>query len=66
MAVTTSCGKCDEGWICEAHPDQPWPHPDPSDLVTGRCAGPGMPCDAPGCPFSMDPVSAKAEPKQPR
>jgi hypothetical protein len=32
---------CADGWICEAHPDQPWPHDD--------CAGPGMPgpqCDA--------------------
>jgi len=30
-----SC-RCAEGWICEAHPDQPWPHQD--------CAGPGEPC----------------------
>jgi hypothetical protein len=27
---------CDEGWVCERHPDQPFPHDD--------CAGPGMPC----------------------
>jgi hypothetical protein len=27
---------CNEGWICEAHPDQGWPHDD--------CAGPGEPC----------------------
>ena len=27
---------CAGGWICEAHPDRPWPH--------GDCAGPGMPC----------------------
>ena len=19
----TSCGRCDEGWVCEEHPDQP-------------------------------------------
>jgi hypothetical protein len=25
-----------EGWICESHPDQGWPHDD--------CAGPGEPC----------------------
>lgn len=28
--------KCDEGWICEAHPEFPWPH--------GDCPGPGMLC----------------------
>lgn len=27
---------CNEGWICEQHPDQGWPHDD--------CAGPGMRC----------------------
>ena len=30
-----------DAWICEKHPDQPWPHPDPSE-PDGRCAGPGM------------------------
>jgi hypothetical protein len=30
---------CDEGEVCEAHPELPWPHDD--------CAGPGMPC--PNC-----------------
>jgi hypothetical protein len=35
------CPKCVDGWICEAHPNHPWPH--------DQCAGPGMPCDAPGC-----------------
>jgi hypothetical protein len=28
-----TCGKCDNGWICEERPDQPWPH--------GDCAGAG-------------------------
>ena len=34
--------KCDDGWICEAHPEFPWPH-----RVTGAvedCPGPGMLC----------------------
>jgi hypothetical protein len=34
-----TCGKCDDGWICEQHPDRPWPH--------DACAGAGMPCDMP-------------------
>ena len=41
-----TCGKCDHGWICEAHPDRPWPHDD--------CAGPGIPCDVPTCPYRID------------
>jgi hypothetical protein len=36
------CPKCAGGLICEAHPNLPWPH--------DGCAGPGMPCDEPGCP----------------
>jgi hypothetical protein len=36
-----NCPKCIDGWICEAHPFRAWPHDD--------CAGPGRPCDAPGC-----------------
>jgi hypothetical protein len=27
---------CNDGWICEQHPEQGWPHDD--------CGGPGMPC----------------------
>ena len=38
---------CAEGWICEAHPDKPWPHDD--------CAGPGMLCRTAGCPFCLSP-----------
>jgi hypothetical protein len=30
-----------DAWICEQHPDQPWPHPN-SDEPDGQCAGPGM------------------------
>ena len=41
-----TCGKCDEGWICEQHPDLPWPHDD--------CGGPGMRCDVPTCPHRID------------
>jgi hypothetical protein len=32
---------CASGWICEAHPDHPWPHDD--------CAGPGEQCRNPEC-----------------
>lgn len=46
-----TCGKCADGWICEAHPEKPWPHDD--------CGGPGMPCDKPGCPYSIEPVPAE-------
>jgi hypothetical protein len=31
-----------EGWICEQHPDRPYPHDD--------CAGPAMLCQTKGCP----------------
>ena len=49
--VMGTCGKCDDGWICEEHPERPWPHDD--------CGGPGMPCDVPTCPYRVDlrPVS---------
>jgi hypothetical protein len=40
-----TCGKCLDGWICEEHPDKPWPH--------DGCAGPGVPCDNPFCDFSI-------------
>ena len=40
-----TCGKCDNGWICEEHPDLPWPHDD--------CGGPGVPCENPACDFSI-------------
>jgi hypothetical protein len=30
-----------DAWICEQHPDQPWPHPNPEE-PDGQCAGPGM------------------------
>lgn len=41
------CVKCGDvmGWFCESHPDKPWPH--------DECAGPGMPCDEPGCEHSL-------------
>jgi hypothetical protein len=36
--MTEYCGRCreGEGWICEQHPNKPFPHND--------CNGPGMPC----------------------
>lgn len=41
------CAKCGDacGWICEAHPDKPWPH--------DGCGAPGTPCDEPGCEHSL-------------
>jgi hypothetical protein len=46
MTATIGCpkmtyGRCKDGWICEEHPDNPWPHDD--------CAGPGMQCPNPEC-----------------
>lgn len=35
--------RCNEGWLCEDHPDQPLNHDD--------CGGAGMPCDNPECPW---------------
>jgi hypothetical protein len=32
---------CDQGWICEEHPDRPWPH--------DECSGPGTQCHNPEC-----------------
>lgn len=43
--IDSTCGKCAEGWVCEAHPDKPWPH--------DGCPGPGTPCPEPGCERSM-------------
>jgi hypothetical protein len=34
---------CVEGRICEAHPDEPWPH--------DACPGPGTACLNPACPW---------------
>jgi hypothetical protein len=41
---------CAEGWICEAHPDQPWPHDD--------SMGPGMRCPTADCPWWRGPLPA--------
>ena len=41
---------CASGWICEQHPDQPWPHDD--------CAGRGKQCRNPHCPFWQGPLPA--------
>jgi hypothetical protein len=42
-----TCGKCDAGWICERHADQPWPR--------DQCPGPAMPCDVAACPNRVKP-----------
>jgi hypothetical protein len=41
-----TCGKRNGGWICERHPDLPWPHE--------ACAGPGIPCDVVTCPYRVE------------
>jgi hypothetical protein len=43
---------CEQGWICEEHPDQRYSH--------DNCSGPGMKCDNPRCPFwNGDPPRAR-------
>ena len=42
-----TCGKCDEGWICERHPNLPWPH--------DQCPGRAMPCDVADCAHRIEP-----------
>lgn len=38
----TECPKCKgEGWVCEEHPDVPFPLDDEHEKV---CGGAGMPC----------------------
>jgi len=32
---------CIDGWICDTHPDRPWPH--------DSCTGPGTLCINPQC-----------------
>jgi hypothetical protein len=41
--LVASCGECEDGWICEEHPDQPMGHE--------HCSGAGMPCQNPKCPY---------------
>lgn len=37
---------CTDGWVCEQHPERPFPH----DLADGTsCAGPAAACTVPGC-----------------
>ena len=38
--------RCEQGWICEEHPDQRYPH--------DNCSGPGMQCDNPDCLWWKD------------
>ena len=46
MTEPKTC-RCDKGWVCEAHPDLPYPHADRS--------GPGQRCDNPNCPYWRGP-----------
>ena len=34
--VEHQCPNCEEGWVCENHPERPWP--------SGCDCGAGMPC----------------------
>jgi hypothetical protein len=49
-------GHCAEGWICEAHPENPWPHE--------GCPGPGMQCSNPECAWwkGLDPSRSSRTP----
>lgn len=39
------CGICqDEGWLCEKHPDKPFPHNYGNGFSLVECSGPGTPC----------------------
>ena len=38
---------CAAGWVCEQHPDRPWPH--------DHCAGPGARCRKDDCPWWQGP-----------
>jgi hypothetical protein len=42
---------CDEGWVCEEHPERPWPH--------DACSGPGVPCDNPACQYGRAAIARK-------
>jgi hypothetical protein len=50
-----TCGKCNAGWICERHPQHPWPHED--------YAAPAMLCDVPMCPYRIEfrPVTKRTD-----
>jgi len=37
--TTLTCGRCKEGWICERHPDLPWPHDPLSHARDAATAG---------------------------
>jgi hypothetical protein len=57
MAASEPGCVCVDGWICEQHPDQPWPH--------GDCPGPGVPCERcqppvgrPLLPEDWDPIAS--------
>jgi hypothetical protein len=41
--VENLCSRCCRGWVCERHPEKPWPHDD--------CPGPGVNCPNPACPY---------------
>lgn len=46
-------GHCDDGHVCENHPDEPWEHDD--------CGGAGMPCQDPSCQFDAATVEARQQ-----
>lgn len=61
-APMATCGKCNDGWICEDHPNQPAGHhvtravtddPYGNRPVTSPCGGARIPCDNPDCLYSI-------------
>jgi hypothetical protein len=42
---------CADGWVCEFHPDEPFPHMI-GDVIGDRECGAGMACQNPTCPLS--------------
>ena len=68
---------CNDGWVCEDHPDQPVSHQVPKDQRA--CGGAGMPCTNPKCkygrhilaggtprPFGPDELTFASTRKKPR
>ena len=52
-----SCPRCQgSGWVCGLHSDKPRRHFSDGSI----CDEPGMPCQAPGCPFRPRPTDAEA------
>lgn len=49
----TCQGHCEDGHVCENHPDEPWEH--------DGCGGAGMPCNDPACNFTAETLEARRQ-----